>query len=149
MSFLPIGRLSGEGTQLEISAASPLGAFVGERFGELWRHGRPLAEIMATTFTVTDSSGAIREYTFRFVCLERDYFLAEPQLLAQLALTRDGSLRARVARDSETVYEVQVVDGDSDLQAALVEHYDLKYERLVDAFVRLIPLDEPDRAHTV
>jgi hypothetical protein len=145
VSCLPIGRLSGDGTQLEISVTSPLGTFVGERFDELWRHGRPLTAAMETTFTVTDGAGATRQYTARFICIDEHYYLAEPQLLAQLALTRDGSLQARLAAEPTRLYLVDAVDGDSELQAALVDHYDQKYEQPADAFVRLVPVDEVSR----
>jgi hypothetical protein len=87
VSFLPIGRLSGDGTQLEITTGSPLGLFVGDRFEELWRHGKPLAEFLRLSVSVAHGGGeAARAYRVPFVCLDDHYFIDDAQVLAELAV---------------------------------------------------------------
>jgi hypothetical protein len=142
VSFLPIGRLSGEGTQLEITTTSPLGTFVGERFEELWRHGKPLSDFLALSFTLVDGAGAVRPYRTPFVCIEEEYFVADPDVLAELALSRDGTLRARIPHQPTLSYQLDVFTGESDLHTSVTAHYEEKYERTGRTFVRLRPTQE-------
>jgi hypothetical protein len=142
VSFLPVGRLSGEGTQLEIAVGSPLGEFVGVRFDELWRHAKPLSDFMTMRFQLSDSSTPTREYAAQFVTMGDHYFVTDPQILAHLASCRDGSLRAKVAGNPAPEYLLDVVAAESDLHSSLVTHYQEKYHAPGQAFVRLRPLTE-------
>jgi hypothetical protein len=143
VSFLPIGRLSGDGTQLEITTGSPLGTFVGERFDELWSHGKPLARFIALAFTLTDGRGPARPYNTPFVRVGDHYFVTDPQVLAELALSRDGGLRATLDYHPTLSYELDVLIGESDLHSSVIAHYEEKYERPGRAFVRLRPAPAP------
>ena len=145
VSFLPIGRLSGDSAQLEIITSSPLGTFVGERFDDLWHHGTPLSSFVKLAFTITDGRRPDRPYVSPFVRLGDDYFVTDGQVMAELALARDGGLRARLDQHPTVSYELEVLTGESDLHSSVVAHYQEKYERLERVFVRLMPSAEPPR----
>jgi hypothetical protein len=130
-SFLPLGRLSGDNVQLEVSVDSPLGTFVAERFDELWRQARPIDEYMTLRLTVDDGAEA-REYASRFVTVDGRHYVADAEVLAHLARCRDRAVRAVL---SGTDYTVDVVSDESDVRAVFLE----KYDRTEPAFVRLTP----------
>jgi hypothetical protein len=138
VSFLPIGRLSGEGTQLEVTTSSPLGTFVGERFDELWKHGKPIEDFVMLSFTLIADTGTIETYTTNFVRHLGDYYIAEPRILAHLALQRDGNLRVTIDNQpAGGTYGLEVLSSDTELHAQVMERYVEKYERQSHAFVHL------------
>jgi hypothetical protein len=131
-SFLPLGRMSGDSVQLEVSVESPLGTFVAERFDELWRQARPIDEYMALRLTVDDGAEA-REYTSRFVTVDGRHYVADAEVLAHLARCRDRVVRALLSGQDYTVDIA--TDEESDVRAVFME----KYDRAEPAFVRLTP----------
>jgi len=145
VSFLPIGRLSGDTVQLEIITNSPLGTFVGERFDDLWHHGTPLSSFVTLAFTIIGGRRPDRQYASPFVRLSEEYFVADGQVMAELALARDGGLSARLDHHPTVSYELEVLTGESDLHSSVVAHYQEKYEQLERVFVRLMPSAEPPR----
>ncbi len=146
VSFLPIGRLSGDGTQLEITVGSPLGTFVGERFDELWRHGKPLEEFMVMSVTLRDGKGS-RRYACEFVNHEDQFYVMSAHVLAHLASTRDETLRASVGEEMTFTYALEVVSGESSVHASLIVQYLEKYERPGQAFIRLRSLAPQPAGH--
>ena len=67
VSFYPVGALSGQTAQLEVSVGSPLGGFVNERFQTVWRSAAPFQAL--TPVTLND--GALeRTYLVRYVDFE-------------------------------------------------------------------------------
>ncbi len=150
VSFLPIGRLSGDGTQLEISTSSPLGEFVGDRFDELWRHGKPLSEFLALSFTILDRGGNQRRFRAPFVHVDGHYYIDDPEVLIELAVHGSDTLRAHLPHQPAVNYHVDAFAGEPDLRASVTAHYDEKYERQARAFVRLRPApDGADRHATM
>lgn len=139
VSFLPIRRLSGDGTQLEITIGSPLGAFVLERFDELWRYAKPLADFMTMNVTLSDGNGA-RQYACEFINVDGHLYLMNAQVLAHLAVARDETVHASVGEEAAFGYEPVVVLSETSLHASLIGHYLEKYERTGQAFVHLRPL---------
>ncbi len=138
VSFLPIGRLSGDGTQLEVQVASPLGTFVSERFTELWRHGVPMTDFMAITLVLRDTSGE-RHVGCEYVRADGHYYVMDSYVLAHLAGARDDEVRANLAHDLSAQYTLELVPGESSLHADLVTHYRAKYDRSGHSFVLLRP----------
>jgi hypothetical protein len=137
VSFLPIGRLSGDGTQLEVGSTSPLGTFVGERFDELWDHGTPITECLRMRLDVTDGQSTAFTHHCEYVHHDDRIHVAEPALLAHLAV-RNTTLYASVPPDSAT-FLLEAVDPAE--QEALGTVFADKYERTGHSFVRLTPYD--------
>jgi len=137
ISFLPIGRLSGDGTQLEVGSTSPLGTFVGERFDELWDHGSPITECLRIRLDVTDGQSTAFTHLCEYVHHDDRIHVAEPALLAHLA-ARTSRFYASVPPDGAT-YLLEAVDPAE--QEALGTLFAEKYERAGHSFVRLTPYD--------
>lgn len=142
-SFLPVGRRSGDSAQLEVSAESPLGTFVLERFEELWRQGKSLADYLTVAVSISDGRAGARDYRVPFVTVDTRYYIADQQVLAHLARCRDTVVAATLALRPQRSYTVDVVVEESegaDVGALFLE----KYGRREDdwqktAFVRLTP----------
>jgi hypothetical protein len=136
VSFLPIGRLSGDGTQLEVGSTSPLGIFVGERFDELWDHGTPLDECLRLRLDVTDGDSTAFTHHCEYVMHHDRLHVAEPALLAHLAV-RTANLYATTP-DGATFLLDAVDPAEQDALSGLFAD---KYERTGHSFVRLTPYD--------
>lgn len=135
-SFLPLGRLSGDHSQLEVSVDSPLGVFVTERFDELWGRSVALTEYWLARVTLTDESGRA-EYSCRFVEVDSRQYLADPRIVAHLARTRNSAVRVESARSPGVLCQVDVVtDGHPDAAAARTGFLE-KYGQPETVFVRL------------
>lgn len=136
ISFLPIGRLSGDGTQLEVGSTSPLGTFVGERFDELWDHGTPIEECLRMRLDVTDGDSTAFTHHCEYVMHQERLHVADPALLAHLA-ARTANLYATTL-GGETFLLDAVDPAEQDRLAGLFAD---KYERTGHSFVRLTPYD--------
>ncbi|MFC7761227.1 hypothetical protein ACFQY4_26720 [Catellatospora bangladeshensis] len=145
VSFLPLGRLSGDTAQLEVSSESPLGTFVGERFDDLWRHGTPIEDHVALHITLMDGTGS-RDYVARFVVLDDEHYIADPRIIAHLARHRDGTITARLGKVPSQVYALHIVAEESDVMSDLNANFLAKYERPGAAFIRLVPDHPPTRS---
>jgi hypothetical protein len=140
VSFLTVGRLSGEGVQLEVAVRSPLGTFVEQRFDELWQQSRPMERFTHLPVTLVDSAAARRQFTCRFVSLDDCLYVSGPDLVTYLARHRLDELSAY--SESLTIteaHQVFVVDDESELHARLIQHFAEKYDASATAFVELRP----------
>lgn len=141
VSFLPIGRLSGEDTQLEVMTSSPLGTFVQERFDELWKYAKPVEDYVTLSFTLCSDGGSSESFTARFVRHLGDYFIAEPRIIAQIALQRERDLRVIIqSQPSGENFTLEVVADDTELHADVMQLYVEKYDQRSHAFVHLRPV---------
>jgi hypothetical protein len=144
VSFLSVGRLSGQGAQLEVTVGSPLGTFVEQRFDELWRHSKPMDLFMHLPVTLVESDGSQRKFDSRFVLLDDMFYVVDHNVVTEMARRRDGQLSAYCRSDTEIRYELIVVDDrDVPLRAALDEHFAEKYDVTGSGFVCLRPIEEP------
>ncbi|MGH1552831.1 hypothetical protein ACRAWF_14720 [Streptomyces sp. L7] len=85
VSFLTVGRLSGEGVQLEVAVRSPLGTFVEQRFDELWQQGKPMDRFTHLPVTLVDAADGRREFSCRFVYVDDRLYVEAPDLVTYLA----------------------------------------------------------------
>jgi hypothetical protein len=139
-----VGRLSGQGAQLEVTVSSPLGTFVEQRFDELWRHSKPMDLFMHLPVTLVESDGSQRKFDSRFVLLDDMFYVVDHNVVTEMARRRDGQLSAYCRSDTEIRYELIVVDDrDVPLRAALDEHFAEKYDVTGSGFVCLRPIEEP------
>lgn len=141
VSFLTVGRLSGEGVQLEVAVRSPLGAFVEQRFDELWQQSKPMERFTHMPVTLVDAAAARREFTCRFVVVDERWYVAGHDLVSYLARHRLDQLSAYsdALGTPSAAYEVIVVDDETELHAQLTTHYAEKYDAPAAAFVWLRP----------
>ncbi|MER7835120.1 hypothetical protein ABTY98_04195 [Streptomyces sp. NPDC096040] len=140
VSFLTVGRLSGEGVQLEVAVRSPLGTFVEQRFDELWQQGKPMERFTRLPVTLVDATDGRREFVCRFVFLDDRLYVAAPDLVTYLARRRLDQLSAySESLTGAGAHEVIVVDDESELHRRLIHHFGEKYDAHAAAFVELRP----------
>ncbi|MFD8304949.1 hypothetical protein ACFV29_21785 [Streptomyces sp. NPDC059690] len=140
VSFLTVGRLSGEGVQLEVAVRSPLGTFVEQRFDELWQQGKPMERFTHLPVTLVDAADGRREFTCRFVFVDDCPYVEAPDLVTYLARRRLDQLSAHSeALGRGRAHEVIVVDDRSALHEQLIQHFAEKYDAQAAAFVELRP----------
>jgi hypothetical protein len=140
VSFLTVGRLSGEGVQLEVAVRSPLGAFVEQRFDELWRQSKPMERFTHLPLTLVDATDGRREFRCHFVHVDDCLYVAGQELVTYLARHRLDQLSAySEALSVSGAHEVIVVDDESDLHGLLIGHFSEKYDASATAFVELRP----------
>jgi hypothetical protein len=141
VSFLTVGRLSGQGPQLEVTVASPLGGFVEQRFEELWHFSKPMDQFMHLPLTLVEADGSARELTCRFVAHEGRHYVMDQHVVTEMARRRDGRLEAFCRPEPAVRYEpVLVDDREIELWTVLREQYAEKYDGRGAAFVLLKPL---------
>jgi len=140
VSFLTVGRLSGEGVQLEVAVRSPLGTFVEQRFDELWQQGKPMERFTHLPVTLVDAADGRREFSCRFVFVDDCLYVSGPDLVTYLARHRLDQLSAfSEGLGIAGAHEVLVVDDESDLHGRLIHHFAEKYDASATAFVELRP----------
>jgi hypothetical protein len=140
VSFLSVGRISGQGVQLEVTVGSPLGVFVEQRFDELWRHSKPVDQFMRLHVMLVEADGSQREFASRFVVVQDVLYVVDHDVVSHMARRRVGDLSAYCRRDPETRYEPIVVDDEADLLPDLHDHFADKYDVRGSTFVWLRPL---------
>jgi hypothetical protein len=138
VSFLPIGRLSGDGVQLEITVTSPLGTFVSERFDELWEHGTRLTDFMTLELSIRDRVG-VHQYECPFIGYVGELYVSDSRVLARIAGARDERLHASLRGEMTFGYGLDVVSGESDVHTSLVAIHLEKYGRPADVFIHVRP----------
>jgi hypothetical protein len=145
-SFLPVGRLSGDHTQLEVAVDSPLGDFLLERFEELWPDGVTIEDYMRLRVVLRDGTGETA-FPVRYVRADDDlYLVAEADLIAHLARARHHDVTAVVGTDPVGTgpigtgeHAVDIVAPDSPEAATVRRLVEAKYGRAERIFVRLVP----------
>ncbi|WP_370066003.1 hypothetical protein [Streptacidiphilus sp. MAP5-3] len=148
VSFYPVDRLSGEGQQLEVRITTPLGAFVSERFAELWTRSRPVQEVLTKNvqFVDEDGGGAREPLRLEYVDSDGGLVLSDRRLVVELARHRDGPVRVTVGDRPERIFQLELIDTAeaellARLRAAFVDKYGDKYADTygedAEVFVRL------------
>lgn len=94
VSFLTVGRLSGEGVQLEVAVRSPLGTFVEQRFDELWQQSKPMDRFTHLPVTLVDATDGRRAFSCRFVYADDAVYVAGHDLVSYMARHRLDQLSA-------------------------------------------------------
>jgi len=142
VSFLPIGRFSEFGSQLEVSMRSPLGEFIEQRFQELWddRSTATMADFLHLAVTLVEDEQTARHLTVRYVEHEDVCYVVHTEVLAAMA-RRPANLRAFLRRDPAQSHELVIVDSqDPELHETLDLAYAEKYDTHALAFVGLLPV---------
>lgn len=141
VSFLPIGRFSEFGGQLEVSMRSPLGEFIQERFDDLWadRATVTMADFMDLTVTLVEDEQTARQLQARYVEYDGGWFVIHTEILAAMA-RRPARLQVFLRGDPAKLHDLYIVDSQEPrlheaLQLAFVEKYDVR----AHAFVGLRP----------
>ncbi|WP_432836698.1 DUF5919 domain-containing protein [Dactylosporangium sp. CA-092794] len=141
VSFLPIGRFSELGAQLEVTMRSPLGEFIQQRFDELWgsRTTVGMAEFLDLTVTLVEDEHTARQLQARYVEHEGDCYVIHTEILAAMA-RRPARLQVFLRGDPSRLHDLFIVDSQDPelhqlLQLAFVEKYDVQ----AHAFVGLRP----------
>jgi hypothetical protein len=141
VSFLPIGRFSELGSQLEVTMRSPLGEFIQQRFDELWedRATLTMAEFMDMTVTLVEDEHTARQLQARYVEHDGGCFVIHTEILAAMA-RRPARLQVFLRGDTAQLHDLFIVDSQEPelhgaLQIAFVEKYDVQ----AHAFVGLRP----------
>jgi hypothetical protein len=141
VSFLTVGRLSGEGVQLEVAVRSPLGTFVEQRFDELWEQSRSMERFTHLPVTLADATDGRREFRCRFVHVDDRLYVAGHDLVSYMARHRLDQLSAySEALNVRGAHELIVIDDESELHVLLKQHFAEKYDASATAFVELRPL---------
>jgi hypothetical protein len=140
VSFLTVGRLSGEGVQLEVAVRSPLGAFVEQRFDELWQQSKSMERFIHLSVTLVDATDGRREFSCRFVHVHDCLHVAGHDVVSYMARHRLDQLSAySEALNVPGAHELIVVDDESELHELLRQNFAEKYDASATAFVELRP----------
>ena len=141
VSFLSIGRLSGQGAQLDVPMGSQVGTFVDQRFGELWRFSRPFSRFLRLRLTLVEVDGSQREYSCRYLDVGEVRYVIDHDVLGQMARRRRGELGAYLNADPSRPFELDLVDDrDTPLYERLTGHFLDKYGDGLSPFIYLIPV---------
>ncbi|HTJ37718.1 MAG TPA: hypothetical protein VL738_31180 [Dactylosporangium sp.] len=141
VSFLPIGRFSEFGGQLEVTMRSPLGEFIQQRFEELWEDRATLAmpEFMDITVTMVEDEHTARQLQARYVEHDGDHYVIHTEILAAMA-RRPARLQVFLRGDTARLHDLFIVDSqDPELHGALQLAFVEKYDVQAHAFVGLRP----------
>jgi hypothetical protein len=114
VSFLPIGRFSEFGAQLEVTMRSPLGEFIEQRFEELWddRATITMADFLHLGVTLVEEDHTARHLFARYVEHEDVCYVVHSEVLAAMA-RRPPSLRAFLRGDRSVLHDLVIVDSGS------------------------------------
>jgi hypothetical protein len=141
VSFLPIGRFSEFGAQLEVTTRSPLGEFLEQRFRDLWEGTGTIGmtEFLNITITLVEDENSARSFRSRFVVHQDVYYVVHTEVLAAMA-RRPARLLAFLRGDAARMHDLVIVDGqDPELHGALDAAFMEKYDAHAHAFVGLRP----------
>jgi hypothetical protein len=142
VSFLPIGRFSEFGSQLEVTMRSPLGEFIEQRFQELWddRATRTMEDFMELPVTLVEDEHTARHLLARYVERGNVCYVVHTEVLAAMA-RRPANLRAFLRGNSAQSHDLVIVDSqDSQLHEALKVAFMEKYDAHAHTFVGLRPV---------
>lgn len=142
VSFLPIGRFSEFGPQLEVTMRSPLGEFIEQRFEELWdnRSTVTMADFLHLAVTLVEDDHTARHLHARYVEHEDVCYVVHSEVLAAMA-RHPANLRAFLRGDPSLLHDLVIVDSqDPELHEALDMAFVEKYDAHAHAFVGLRPV---------
>jgi hypothetical protein len=134
VSFYPVGKLSGESTQLEVSVDTPLGGFVNSRFQQVWRSSAPF---QALTPVTVDDGHLERTYLVRYVDLDDVRYVTSARIERYLRRAQ-GPVSAEQAGIACRLTEVErteaalVTQLDAAFRSVYGETSDTPYLRLSD-----------------
>ena len=145
VSFYPVDRLSGEGQQLEVRITSPLGAFVSERFAELWNGGsRSINELLTRRAHVLEAEGGLvagEPMRLEYVHYDGGLYVCDQRMVVELARHRDRPVRVRLDGREDQEFELEMIgESEDELPRHLSMVYSEKYGTDADVFVRLNPI---------
>jgi hypothetical protein len=144
VSFLSIGRLSGQGAQLEVRMGSQVGGFVDERFTELWRIGRPLSRFLQSGLTLVDPAGDRRVVSCRYADHDGLRYVVQHEVLVPPGERHREGMLAYGADDPHRPLRLRPVAADSDLHLTLAEQFVSKYGAELSPFLCLSPILDGD-----
>lgn len=143
VSFYPVNRLSGEGQQLEVRVSTPLGAFVSERFAELWSSSRPIDDLLRLQVHALDEDGRVagEPIWVEYVHHDGGPYICDQRMIVELARRRGRPVRVRLGGRADREFELDLVGKPEEaLLERLSTAYQEKYGTEADVFVRLLPL---------
>jgi Domain of unknown function (DUF5919) len=142
VSFLPIGRFSELGSQLEVSMRSPLGEFIDQRFQDLWhdRATMTMTEFLELPVTLIEDDHTARSLVAPYVEHDSIHYVVHTEVLAAMA-RRPERLQAAVRGVPSQLHDLVIVDGkDESLHQALTIAFVEKYDLQTHVFVGLRPV---------
>jgi hypothetical protein len=142
VSFLPIGKLSESGAQLEVTTRSPLGEFLEQRFLDLWNGAGTVTmdDFLHVSVALVEDEHTVRNFRTRFVVHEELHYVVHTEVLAAMA-RRPQRLVAFLHGESGRLHELVIADGQQpDLLGTLDAAFLEKYDAHAHAFVGLRPL---------
>jgi hypothetical protein len=142
VSFLSIGRLSGQGAQLEVLMGSQVGSFVDQRFTELWRIGRPMGRFLQSRVTLVGDDGLRRDFACHYVDTAGARYIVHNEVLAYMVRRRHGDLVAYSEDDDARPLRLRLVDDDSTLHVTLTNHFMVKYGAELSPIISLSPVED-------
>lgn len=143
VSFFPVGKISSQGVQLEVTVDSPLGKFVNERFNSLWIVGKDLERFMRLPINLADADVAGSHLEVEFVQLDGKLYVGDSRMVAQMARRKTGATQVYSHYDQRVLNELTIVDDtEAELLAALGDRFLEKYGHSVDVFVGLQPIEQ-------
>jgi hypothetical protein len=148
VSFLSIGRLSGQGAQLEVLMGSQVGSFVDQRFTELWQISRPMDRFLQSRVTLVDADGLRRDFACQYVDNEGARYVVHTEVLAYMARLRQGDLVAHIEDDQARPLRLRLVDDDSELHVNLTDRFMVKYGTELSPIIWLSPVEDGDATPT-
>jgi hypothetical protein len=143
VSFFPVGKISSQGIQLEITVSSPLGEFVNQRFNTLWTVGKDLGKFMRLAVTLVDAAVADPNLEVKFVQLDGRFYVDNSRMVAQMARRRTAATLVYSHYDQQVLNELALVDDTQpELLATLSNQFLEKYGHSNEVFISLEPVSD-------
>jgi hypothetical protein len=143
VSFFPVGKISSQGIQLEITVSSPLGEFVNQRFNTLWTVGKDLGKFMCLAVTLVDAAVADPNLEVKFVQLDGRFYVDNSRMVAQMARRRTAATLVYSHYDQQVLNELALVDDTQpELLATLSNQFLEKYGHSNEVFISLEPVSD-------
>lgn len=140
VSFFPIGKISSQGAQLEVTVRSPLGEFVRDRFNSLWTVSKDLKGFMHLPVTLVDPAVADPHLEVEFVQLDGRLYVGDSRMLAQMTRRRTAATLVYSHYDQQVLSELTLVDDTQpELIAAISDQFLEKYGHSHEVFISLEP----------
>jgi len=142
VSFLPIGRFSELGSQLEVTMRSSLGEFLEQRFQDLWhdRSTLTMSDFLELPLTLIEDDHTARSLVVPYVEHDSMCYVVHTEVLAAMA-RRPANLRVALRGVPSQLHDLVIVDGnDEQLHQALTMAFVEKYDVQTRVFVGLRPV---------